>query len=217
MLLRLFSRTPRRAAAVRPFRARLSVERLEGRDAPSSLDTTSLASPLPDPTDTTGTAAVALAPAPQTMTAATPSQTTPVVTTMTVTSTPLPSAGDMGPAPALIDDTLDPAYVGTNDNGNGTYTVSGTVADPNQVALAVTVTLDELSPVAATVAPTAKAGTYSWSVTFALAADTSATASTHYGAATAKDGARTSNAMPFSFSQAPQVASSISSPSAAGH
>jgi hypothetical protein len=218
----LFFRTRRRSPALRPHRARLGVEALERRDAPSSLDVTTFAAPPTDSTTSdTWVSSTALAPAPQTDTVTTTTTTTATVTPAPEPLAPAPQAGDVMPAPTTGSPTLPvilpPAVVNVVDEGDWNYAVSGTVSDPNPAALTVNVSVDgnplgsaPVKPVLNADGTPANKGT--WSMTFGLPACTSATDSTRFATAVASDGKRVSQPTAFTIEQSPVVSSTLSNP-----
>jgi hypothetical protein len=218
----LFFRTRRRAPALRPHRTRLGVERLEGRDVPSSLDVISLAAPLPDPTSTSDTSSVsaALAPAPQTDTSTT-SSTTVVVTPAPAPLAPAPQAGNTISAQTTtlsLPGLTAPTVGDVSDlDSNWDYSVSGTVSDANPAALTVNVSVDGKAVGSSAVKTVLNAdgtptNTGTWSVTFGLPPCSTATSCTRYGSAVATSGKSTSPATPFMIEQTPVVSSTLSSP-----
>jgi hypothetical protein len=213
----LFFRTRRRAPVPRPYRARLGVEALERRDAPSSLDVTTFTSPPTDSTTSdTSVSSTALAPAPQSDT----STTTTTAATVAPAPAPLaPQAGDVMPAPTTTSPTqpviLPPSVVNVVDDGDWNYSVSGTVSDPDPATLTVNVSVDGNPVGSSPVKPVLNAdGTPpsqgTWSVTFGLPQCTSATDSTRFGVAVATDGKRVSQPTAFTIEQSPVVSSTLS-------
>jgi hypothetical protein len=211
----LFPRTRRRTAALRPTRARLSVERLEGRDAPSSLDVTSLTSPLTDSTATSATTAISPAPSADTNTPVVPVAVVPAPVTPPPQTTGV-QAGDTLPAPSTppVGPALDESNIAVKDNGGWNYTVTGTVTDSNPGAPTVKITVDSTNEPDATMTPVANpdgtpSGTWSFSSTFGLPACTSATNSTRFGTAVATDGTNSSSVAVFLFTQNPNTPATV--------
>jgi hypothetical protein len=210
-VLSLFTRTRGRSSALRPHRARPAVERLEGRDAPSSLDVTSLTSPT-DSTGTTTTAVLSPAPGP-----VTPTDPTTTVVPLAITAPallPAPDAGDTLPAPAPAP-TVPVLSLGTPaEVSDWTYSVSGTVTDPNPSSLTIKITVDGVAEPSAKVTPVLNpdgtpSGKGKFTATFGLPECTSATESTHYGTAVATDGTRFSPKVIFTIDQNPVTGSTL--------
>jgi hypothetical protein len=222
-VLTLFSRTRRRTAALRPYYGRLAVERLEGRDAPSSLDVTVLPSSATDLTTASETAVVSPVAAPS------PQLDTSTVAVGTANFIPVPAAwispqapragdtltpsADIAALPAL-DPPADLAY--TTD-GAWNYTVIGTVTDPNPGSLTVEITVDDVREPSAQVKPLVNpdgtaTGKGTFTTTFPLAVCTSATNSRRYGTAVATDGTRVSAVTMFFIDQRTVTTSGITAP-----
>ncbi len=214
-MLTLFSRTRRRTSVLRPQYARLAVERLEGREAPSSLDVTSLVSPPADSTTATGSTVISLvaAPTPPSDTSTAPAAPVVVVPAPASPAAPVaPMAGDT--LPPLADEPVAPGLAaptitGYTEDGDWNYTVNGTVTDPNPASLTVNITVDGVAEPAAPVTPVLNpdgtpTGTGTFSTTFGLPACTSATNGTRYGTAVATDGTRVSPVTIFTIDQTPR-------------
>jgi len=121
-MLTLFSRKCRRPAARRPFTRQLSVECLEGRDAPSSLaDPSQLTTP-----DTTDTTAALTASAPATTTTDTTSA--PASTTSGTTGTPVTTSTDTTAAPATTTTTTSAPATSTTTTTSAPATTMTTPA-----------------------------------------------------------------------------------------
>lgn len=214
----LVSRTRRRTAAVRPSFGRLMVERLEGRDAPSTLDVTAFTLPPTDSTDMV--TATVLSPAPVQQSVAGTTSTPVVVAPAPILPAPTtaPQAGNTTTVlSTTTDSNEDPvAVVGVTEDGQQwNYTVNGTVTDPSATSFTVTITLDgtknegssSVTPI--TNSDGTPTGTGKWSVTFGLPACSSVTTASHYGTAVATAGSRTLPTALFMIQQTPRVASTI--------
>lgn len=206
----LISRTRRKTPAFRRPFARLMVERLEGRETPSSIDVTSLTAPLTDATTTTGTTVFSPAPAPPTSTGttATPAPVTPAPVT------PAPQAQE---TETTTEDDIAPdalVFQGYTEDSGWNYSVNGTLTDPNAASFTVTLNVDGNNVGTSSVTPIlnpdgSASNTGTWVVTFGLPACTSATNSTRNCVATATNGTQTYTAI-FQINQTPRVASTIS-------
>ena len=196
------------------------MERLEGRDVPSSLDVTTFGSPPTDSATTSdaGVISQASATAPQSGTTTAPVVSVVVLPALTTApTTTAPQAGDTLPPPSsppVVAALAAPTVTGWTESEDWTYTVNGTLPDPNPAALTVLITVDGTAEPPAKVTPLLNpdgtpSGVGTFSATFGLPACTSATNCMRYGSAVATDGTRTSPLTPFTIEQTPHVASSI--------
>jgi hypothetical protein len=219
----LFSRTRRKTPVDRTPRARLMVERLEGRDAPSSLDVTSLTLPPADSTDPPDSALICPIPAPLSQSQTDPgAPTVPLVFTATSVTPPpppllLPQAGDTQSTSSdqQADLTLAaPMVMGVNDEGSWNYTVTGMVSDSNPGSLTVLIKVDGVDKGGAAVTPVLNpdgtpTGTGTWSLNFDLPACNNANDMTRFGTAQATDGTRFSAVTSFTFDQHPVMTTTL--------
>jgi hypothetical protein len=206
--LTLFSRPRRRPAARRPYSHRPAVERLEGRDAPSGLDTTSLTSPLTDSTTSAPATATVL---PDPTTTSTSAGTVAAVPTVTPTA-PAPATGPAPVAAGPIHNspTLPlPDVSGYTEATDWVYTVSGTLTDANPAGLTVIVKVDGIAEPAASVTTVLDGSGHptdvgKWTAVFGLNPCYSATNATRYCTAVSTNGTLTSALTDFTIEQTPR-------------